>query len=82
LPRIVEGILERNCFSTDRRNHVLFSSAQTSNGQEYAVFFVLRRAPPERDWDATLMVLSAHSRAGFRPGGKPTKFKDLLRATL
>lgn len=82
LPRIVASILDRNCFETDRQNHVLFSRAQTTDGQEYAVFFVVRAAPAGRDWNATLMVLSAHSRAGFRPGGKPVKFRNVLRAAL
>lgn len=79
LRRIIESILERNCFETDRKNHVLFSSAQTTNGDEYAVFFTLRRASKNLDWDVNMMVLSAHPRQGFRPGGKPDKFKDLLR---
>lgn len=82
LPRIVNTILERRCFRTDRRNHVLFSSAQTEAGQEYAVFFVLKAAAEGRDWDATMMVLSAHPREGFRPRGKPSKYRELLRAVL
>ena len=80
LPGIIASILDRNCFETDRKNHVLFSSAQIANGDEYAVFFTLRRASSDVVWDANMMVLSAHPRRGFRPGGKPKKFRHLLRA--
>lgn len=82
LPRIINTILERNCFETDRRNHVLFSTAQTESGEEYAVFFALRRAGPDVEWDANLMVISAHRRDGFRKPGKPQKFRELLRQVL
>lgn len=82
LPHMVNSILERSCFETDRRNHVMFSTAQTTGGEEYAVFFALRGASPGRDWNATLLVISAHARDGFRKRGKPKKFRELLRATL
>lgn len=79
LARIIATILERNCYETNRKNRVLFSSAQTTNGDEYAVFFTLRRASTHLAWDVNMTVLSAHPRRGFRPGGKPDKFKALLR---
>ncbi|BCT91587.1 hypothetical protein LYSHEL_06110 [Lysobacter helvus] len=82
LPRIVATMLDRNCYLTDRRNHVLFSTVRTEAGEDYAVFFALRRASPKTGLDANLMVLSAHPRRGFRPGGKPDKFRHLLRALL
>lgn len=82
LPRIMASILDRNCFVTNRANHVLFSSAQTSDGDEYAVFFVLSRAAAASPCQANVMVISAHRRQGFRPGGRPDKFRDLLRAIL
>jgi hypothetical protein len=79
LSNIIATILERNCFLTDRKNHVLFSSGRTENGDEYAVFFTLARASSNLDWDVNMTVLSAHPRQGFRPRGKPLKFRDLLR---
>lgn len=82
LPRIMDSFLERTCWETDRRNHVLFSSAQTADGKEYAVFFALRGASPGRDWDATLLVISAHARDGFKKRGKPQKGRELLRSML
>ena len=82
LPRMINTILERSCFETDRRNHVMFSSAQTAQGEEYAVFFALRGASPDRGWNATLLVISAHPRDGFKKHGKPKKFRELLRALL
>ena len=82
LPAIVAGLLERNCFATDRRNHVLFCPAQLENGDEYAIFFALRTASPAVEWDANLMILSAHARRGFRPGGKPEKFRNLLQRVI
>jgi hypothetical protein len=81
LPKIIETILDRNCYETDRKNHVLFSSAQTADGQEYAVFFVLSRASGA-DCDVNMMVLSAHTRQRFRPSGKPDKFRHLLRVLV
>lgn len=78
LPEIVASLPDRNCYATDRRNHVLFCPTQLPNGDEYAVFFALRKASPDTDWDANLMILSAHARRGFRPGGKPEKVRNLL----
>lgn len=78
LPTMCGALLEKNCFQTDRRNHVFFSSAQTIGGDEYAVFFVLRKASQAVTHDVNMMVLSAHPRHGFRPPGQPTKFGYLL----
>lgn len=82
LPQIIQTILERRCWDAERRNHVMFSSAQTVDGEEYAIFFALRGAGQGVDWDATLLVISAHARAGFNKRGKPKKFRELLRARL
>lgn len=78
LPEILDTLLDKKCFETDRRNHVLFSSAHTAGGDEYALFFVLRAASQSAEQDAKMMVLSAHSRKGFRPPGRPDSFRFLL----
>lgn len=78
LGRILDSILDKNCYLTDQKNRVLFSAVQSLAGDEYAVFFTLRRASKCTGADANMMVLSAHARAGFRPGGKPAKFRYLL----
>lgn len=82
LPRMIETFLERNCWETDRRNHVMFSNARAADGSEYAVFFALRGASAGREWDATLLVISAHPRDRFKKRGKPLKGREILRSML
>jgi hypothetical protein len=82
LPGIVRTIDQRNCYETNRRNHVLFSTATCDNGDEYAVFFAVRRAGSDVPQDLNMLLISAHARRGFRPGGKPDKVRDVMRATL
>lgn len=81
LPDIIRSLPNRNCFKTDRKNHVLFSKGQTENGDEYAVFFVVRRKANAAQ-PLTINILSAHARTGFRPNTKPTKGRDIIRSML
>lgn len=78
LPTVISSLADRKCWLTDRRNHVMFSAIECDDSR-YAIFFVLSRASDGYEWDANLLIVSAHTRQGFKPTGKPNRFRDLLR---
>lgn len=81
IPGILASIADRKCWFTEKRNHVLFAAIE-GDQERYALFFVVSRAQVGAGWDANLNVISAHARPEFRPGGKPIKFRDILRTKL